>query len=52
MAWIEKYLCEENQKLRGVIIASNISEDLTLAASKIPDITLYEYDLKITLRKK
>lgn len=29
MAWIEKYLCKENQKLRGVIIASNISEDLT-----------------------
>lgn len=52
MAWIEKNLSEENQKVKGVIIASNISEDLSLAASKIPDVSLYEYDLEVNLRKK
>lgn len=52
MAWIEQNLAEENQKARGVIIASDISEDLYLATSKIQDISLFEYDLKVTLRKK
>ena len=52
IAWIEKYLAEENQKVKGIIIASSISEDLLLAASKIPDVSLYEYDLKVNLRKK
>jgi endonuclease len=52
IAWIEKNLAEVNQKVRGIIIASNISEDLLLAASKVPDIQLYEYDLKVSLRKK
>ncbi len=51
MAWIEKNLAEPNQKVKGIIIASKISDDLKLASSKISDITLYEYDLSISLRK-
>lgn len=50
MAWIEKNQVEANQKVRGIIIAREISEDLHLATSKIPDIQLYEYDLSVTLR--
>lgn len=51
MAWIEKNLSEVDQKVRGFIIARSISEDLSLAASKIPDVSLFEYDLKVNLRK-
>jgi hypothetical protein len=51
MAWIEKNQAEPDQKARGIIIAREISEDLYLAASKIPDIELFEYDLSVSLRK-
>jgi RecB family endonuclease NucS len=51
MSWIETNQAELNQKARGIIIAREISEDLHLATSKIPDIDLYEYDLSVSLRK-
>jgi endonuclease len=51
MAWIEKNQAEPTQKVRGIIIAKEISDDLHLAASKIPDVELFEYDLSVTLRK-
>lgn len=50
MAWIEKNHAEPNQRVRGVIIASSISEDLILASSKISDVELFEYQLSITLK--
>lgn len=51
VAWIEQNQAETNQKVRGVIIASSISEDLALAASKIPDVEMFEYQLSVTLKK-
>jgi len=51
MAWIEKNQAEIAQKVRGVIIAREISDDLHLATSKIPDVELFEYDLSVSLRK-
>jgi hypothetical protein len=51
MAWIEKNQAEPNQKVRGIIIAREISDDLHLAASKISDVELFEYDLSVVLRK-
>lgn len=51
IAWLEKNLAETKQKVRGVIIASNISNDLLLAASKISEVELFEYDLKVNLRR-
>jgi len=51
IAWIEQNQAEPNQKVRGVIIASNISEDLALAASKITDVEMFEYQLSVTLKK-
>ncbi len=51
MAWIGKNMAEDKQKVRGIIIAKSISEDLLLAVSKVSDIDLYEYDLKVTLRR-
>lgn len=51
MAWIEKNQAEPTQKVRGIIIAREISEDLHLATSKLPDVQLLEYDLSVSLRK-
>jgi hypothetical protein len=51
MAWIETNQAEPTQKVRGIIIAREISDDLHLAASKIPDVELFEYDLSVSLRK-
>ena len=51
MAWIGINQAESGQNVRGLIIAREISEDLHLAASKIMDIELFEYDLSVSLRK-
>jgi endonuclease len=51
MAWIETNQAEPTQKVRGIIIAREISEDLHLAASRIADVELFEYDLSVSLRK-
>jgi hypothetical protein len=51
IAWVEKNLADPDQKVRGIIIAREISDDLRLAASKTPDIELFEYDLSVSLRK-
>lgn len=50
MAWIEKNHAEPHQRVRGVIVGSSISEDLSLAASKISDVELFEYELSLTLK--
>ncbi len=51
MAWIEKHQADPGQSVRGVIIAKEISEDLLLACSKVHDVSLYEYELSIMLRR-
>jgi len=51
MAWIEKNLGDESQKVRGMIIARQISEDLKLACSKITDVELMEYELSVKIKK-
>ena len=51
MAWIEKHQADLGQKVRGVIIAKKISEDLILACSKVPNVSLYEYELSVTLKR-
>jgi RecB family endonuclease NucS len=52
MAWIEKNQIEKGQKVRGIIIAKEISEDLFLACSKTIDIDLFEYELSVKLKKR
>ena len=51
MGWIKPNLANENQKVRGVIIAREISEDLKLATSMVHDVRLMEYELKVTLHE-
>jgi len=51
MAWIRKNHAEESKKVRGIIIAREISDDLLLACSETNNVELYEYNLSITLNK-
>lgn len=51
MAWIRKNHADAGQHVRGIIIAREISGDLLLACSEVPDITLYEYELSVSLKK-
>jgi len=51
MAWIEKNHAEPGQGTRGVIIAREISDDLRLACSSIPNVELFEYEMSVVLRK-
>ena len=51
MAWIRKNHAEKGQKVRGIIIAREISDDLLLACSETTNVELYEYNLSVTLKK-
>lgn len=51
MAWIRKEHAEANQKVRGIIIAREITDDLLLACSETNSIELFEYKLSVTLKK-
>lgn len=51
MAWIQKHHAEPGQGVRGVIAAREISDDLKLACSYLPAVSLYEYELSVVLRK-
>ncbi|PSN17977.1 DUF91 domain-containing protein [filamentous cyanobacterium CCP5] len=51
MAWIQKNQAELVQEVRGIIVAREISEDLVLACSLIPNIELFEYELSLSLKQ-
>jgi len=52
VAWIRANLADDGQRVRGIIIARDISEDLVLATSVVPDVELIEYTLSVSLRRK
>jgi len=49
MAWIKENLAGE-ASVRGIIIASEISEDLILATSSVENIRLFEYEIAFSLK--
>jgi endonuclease len=49
MAWVEKNM-ETSKPVRGVIVAKEITDDLKLAASRIPGVQLIEYEIEFKLR--
>ncbi|NJR39841.1 MAG: DUF91 domain-containing protein [Leptolyngbyaceae cyanobacterium CSU_1_4] len=51
MAWIQKNQADLGQKVRGIIVARGISEDLLLACSLMPNIHLFEYELSLSLKQ-
>ena len=51
IAWIRKNQADPSQQVRGIIVAREISEDLFLACSLLPDVKLYEYQLSLSLKQ-
>ncbi len=50
MGWVDRELAK-GKKVRGVIVAKEVPEDLKLACTRIPDVSLCEYDLQVSLRR-
>jgi hypothetical protein len=50
VAWIEKNHATPAQTVRGIIIAREISDDLRLACSRVPGVSLFEYEMSVTLK--
>lgn len=51
IGWIERNLADEDQDVRGLIVANEISGDLQLACSRVPGVELFEYELAVSVRK-
>jgi hypothetical protein len=51
MAWIAKNHAEPHQKVRGIIVAREITPDLLLACSGLASVELFKYQLSVSLKK-
>lgn len=51
MGWIKESLADEGQKVRGIIVARNISKDIKIACSQVSNVDLFEYKLSISVEK-
>lgn len=51
VSWVKKNHAEPAQGVRGIIIAKHIGEDLRLACSEVPSVSLYEYSLSVTVKR-
>lgn len=51
VAWIAKNQAEPGQKVRGIIVAREISEDLLLACSLLVHVQLFEYEMSLALKQ-
>jgi hypothetical protein len=51
MGWVDANLGKGKTPSRGMIIASEIPEDLRLAVHRIPGVSLYRYKISMTLEK-
>ncbi|CAM5797785.1 hypothetical protein RFUL19S_04974 [Rhizobacter fulvus] len=49
--WVRMNLAETGQRVRGIIVCRNMSDDLRLACSSIKDVELLEYQLSVTVSK-
>lgn len=50
IGWIEQNLAEPKQRVRGMIVAKNITTDLILACSRVTDVKLLEYELSVSIK--
>lgn len=51
MSWIEQNHADPGQRVRGIIVAKTVSNDLRLACARVEGVGLYEYELSVTLKK-
>lgn len=51
VSWIQQHHADPGQKVRGVIVSREITEDLQLACYGLGHVALYEYELSVSLKK-
>jgi hypothetical protein len=51
IGWVENNHADPSQKIRGIIIAREISNDLLLACYSLQNIEVYEYNLSVSLQR-
>lgn len=51
VAWTRRNHAEPEQRVRGVIVAREISHDLLLACSELDNVSLFEYKLSVSLER-
>lgn len=51
MAWIANNQAEPNQKVRGIIVAREIGEDLKLACTLVANVQLFEYEMSLAVKQ-
>jgi endonuclease len=51
MGWIEENLAESGRQVRGIIVAGDVDEDLLYACRRLPDVSLFGYQLSVTVKK-
>ena len=51
IGWIKQNLADDGQAVRGIIIAKDISEDLSLACTQVQGISLREYSITFSLNE-
>jgi len=49
VAWVEQYIAKHGQKVRGLIVAREITPELTLACSKTPFVELFTYSVDVRI---
>jgi hypothetical protein len=50
--WIERNIAKAEEKVRGIIISNEITEDLMMACTNLPEIELYEYEIVVKIKRK
>lgn len=50
MSWIKRHHAEPGQSVRGIILAKEIGADLRLACADIPNVSLFEYSLQVSVK--
>jgi hypothetical protein len=51
LAWVRSNL-SDGGPVRGIIVARQVSDELKMAVGILPDVSIYRYDLKVTLTKE
>jgi len=50
MGWIKKHLAVDKD-VKGIIVANKMDEKIKYAVSMIPEVSLWEYEMKFELTK-
>ena len=51
LGWVQQNLAQPQQRVRGMIIVRQVTEGLRLASGRLADVSLFQYELSVSLTK-